>query len=71
MKITDLKILMVNRFMYVKIYTDEGLSGLGECGAWGYLDAAAAAAEIFKDYLSGAVIIIIASILTATIGRGL
>ncbi|MDR2478159.1 MAG: mandelate racemase/muconate lactonizing enzyme family protein [Treponema sp.] len=53
MKITDLKVLMVNRFMYVKIVTDEGLTGVGECGAWGYLDAAAAAAETFKDYLIG------------------
>jgi galactonate dehydratase len=53
MKITDLKILLANRFMYVQIYTDEGLTGLGECGTWGYLDAAAAAAETFKSYLVG------------------
>ncbi|MFP3040773.1 mandelate racemase/muconate lactonizing enzyme family protein [Treponema primitia] len=53
MKITDLKVLMVNSFMYVKIFTDEGLTGLGECGAWGFLDAAKAAAEIFKGYLIG------------------
>ncbi|MDR3140079.1 MAG: mandelate racemase/muconate lactonizing enzyme family protein [Treponema sp.] len=53
MKITDLKVLMVNRFMYVKIYTDEGLTGVGECGAWGFLDAAAAAALTFKSYLIG------------------
>jgi galactonate dehydratase len=53
MKITDLAILMVNYFMYVKIFTDEGLTGIGECGAWGFLDAAAEAARMFKTYLIG------------------
>jgi galactonate dehydratase len=53
MKITDLKVLMVNRFMYIKIFTDEGLTGVGECGAWGFLDAAAEAAQAFRTYLIG------------------
>jgi galactonate dehydratase len=53
MKITDLKILMVNNFMYVKICTDEGPTGVGECGAWGFLGAAAEAARSFRSYLIG------------------
>jgi galactonate dehydratase len=53
MKITDLQILFVDNFMYVRVYTDEGLTGLGECGAWGYLDAAAEAVRSFKSYLIG------------------
>jgi galactonate dehydratase len=53
MKITEIKILRVNSFMYVKIFTDEGLTGLGECGTWGFLDAAAEAVETFKSYLIG------------------
>jgi galactonate dehydratase len=53
MKITDLKVLKVNRFMYVRICTDEGLSGIGECGTWGFLDAAAEAVRSFSTYLIG------------------
>ncbi|UJL47410.1 mandelate racemase/muconate lactonizing enzyme family protein [Virgibacillus sp. NKC19-16] len=53
MKITDVKILPVNRFLYVKVFTDEGIVGLGESGAWGFLDASAEAVNSFKTYLIG------------------
>ncbi|WP_110649739.1 mandelate racemase/muconate lactonizing enzyme family protein [Salinicola peritrichatus] len=53
MKITDVEILPVNRFLYVRITTDEGLTGIGESGAWGFLDASAQAMETFKQYLIG------------------
>ncbi len=53
MRITDVKVIKVNRFMYVKVFTDEGIEGVGECGAWGFLDAAAEAVETFKTYLIG------------------
>ncbi len=53
MNITDIEILRLDRFLYVRVHTDEGISGLGESGAWGYQDAAAAAAETFKRYLIG------------------
>ena len=53
MKITDIKILFVDNFMYLQISTDEGITGLGECGAWGFLDAAAEAAKSFTGYLIG------------------
>ncbi|MFD1848879.1 mandelate racemase/muconate lactonizing enzyme family protein [Oceanobacillus bengalensis] len=53
MKITDVKVIPVNRFLYVKIFTDEGLVGLGESGAWGFLDASAEAVKSFKTYLIG------------------
>ena len=32
MKITDFKVLRANRAVYCKIYTDEGIVGLGESG---------------------------------------
>jgi galactonate dehydratase len=35
------------------VYTDEGIVGLGESGAWGYLEASAGAVETFKRYLIG------------------
>ncbi len=53
MKITDIKVIPVNRFLYVKIFTDQGITGLGESGAWGYLKASAEAVESFKTYLIG------------------
>ncbi len=32
MKITDVKIIPVNRYLFVQIYTDEGYVGTGESG---------------------------------------
>lgn len=52
-KITDVKPLFVNTFLYVRVYTDEGLVGLGESGAWGYQNAAAEVVSPFKEYLIG------------------
>ncbi len=53
MKITDIKVLPVNRFLYVQVFTDEGITGIGESGAWGFLDASAEAVNTFKTYLIG------------------
>ncbi len=53
MKITEIKVIQANMFMYVKIFTDEGFSGVGESGAWGFLDASAEAVNSFKAYLIG------------------
>ena len=32
MKIIDVRVIPVNSFLYVKVYTDEGIEGLGEYG---------------------------------------
>ncbi len=53
MKITDIQILPANSFLYVKVLTDEGVEGIGESGAWGFLNASAEAVESFKTYLIG------------------
>ena len=53
MKIVDLKVLRANRSVFCRIYTDEGIVGLGESGAWGFLEASAAALETMKEYLLG------------------
>jgi galactonate dehydratase len=39
--------------LYVKVFTDEGITGLGESGAWGFLKASGEAVESFKTYLIG------------------
>ncbi len=53
MKITDVKTIFVDRYLFVQVYTDAGIVGLGESGAWGYLEPSAAAVEKFKAYLIG------------------
>jgi galactonate dehydratase len=53
MKITDIRTIFVDRYLFVQVYTDEGIVGLGESGAWGYLEASAGAVETFKRYLIG------------------
>ncbi len=53
MKITEVRPMRLNRYCFVKIYTDEGIVGLGEGGAFGALDAMAAQIKHFGEYLVG------------------
>ncbi len=53
MKITAIDTVFVDRYLFVQVHTDAGLIGLGESGAWGFLEASAAAVETFKRYLIG------------------
>ena len=39
MKITAVETVSVDRYLFVKVHTDAGIAGLGESGAWGYLEA--------------------------------
>ena len=45
MKITDVKLRFAKHYLFVQIYTDAGITGLGEAGNWGYLRATAAAID--------------------------
>jgi galactonate dehydratase len=53
MRITDIETIFVDRYLFVQVHTDEGITGLGESGAWGYLEPSAAVVEKWKDYLIG------------------
>lgn len=53
MKITRVEPLSVDRFLFVKIHTDAGITGIGESGAWGFLEASKAAIQKFGRYLVG------------------
>lgn len=53
MKITAVETVPVHRYLFVRVHTDEGISGLGEAGNWGYLEAAEKAIEKFGRYLVG------------------
>ena len=43
----------MSKYLYVRIRTDNGITGIGESGAWGYLEASAGAVEAFREYLLG------------------
>ncbi len=53
MKITDVQTIFVDRYLFVQVHTDAGITGLGESGTWGFLEASAAAVDTFKRYLIG------------------
>jgi galactonate dehydratase len=53
MKITDIRTVPVASYLFVQVHTDEGITGLGESGAWGYLEASERVVETFREYLIG------------------
>ena len=53
MKITAVETLPVDRYLFTKVHTDSGIVGYGESGAWGFLEASAAAIDKFGRYLVG------------------
>lgn len=53
MKITAVRPLLVDRYLFVEVETDEGIVGLGESGTWAFLEASAAAVKVFAEYLVG------------------
>ena len=53
MKITDVKIRQIKHYLFVEIYTDEGIKGLGEAGNWTFVRATATAIEKFIPALIG------------------
>jgi galactonate dehydratase len=54
MRIEKLETLFVDRYLFLKIYTDTGLVGLGEAGCWGYLGACEAVIREWEPALIGA-----------------
>ena len=53
MKITAVEAIPVDRYLLAQVHTDAGITGLGESGAWGFLEASQAAIEKFGAYLVG------------------
>jgi galactonate dehydratase len=52
-KVTEVRPIMLDRFLLVEVVTDAGISGIGESGAWGFLEASEAAVRKFGRYLVG------------------
>ncbi|MGC6174762.1 galactonate dehydratase [Lacrimispora sp. 38-1] len=53
MKITRLEAINASKYLFLKIYTDEGITGVGEVGAWGFLDGTLGVIKKFEEYLMG------------------
>lgn len=54
MKITGIEpILAGGRYLFVKVHTDEGLVGLGECGAWAYQEATVSVLKQMEKMILG------------------
>ncbi len=53
MQITNVRTILVDQYLFVEVDTDAGITGLGESGSWGFLEASAAAVNTFKRYLVG------------------
>jgi len=53
MKITDMELIAASKYLFIKIHTDEGITGIGEVGVWGFLDAAEGVLKKLKGYLIG------------------
>lgn len=54
MKITRVEpILAGGRYLFVRVHTDEGIVGLGECGAWGYQEATAGVLKQMEKMIVG------------------
>ena len=53
MEITEIEPIFADRYLFVRVHTDAGITGLGESGTWGFLEASAGALETFERYLVG------------------
>lgn len=53
LRITAIEPIFVDRYLFVKVHTDAGITGLGESGTWGFLEASAQVMETYKLYLIG------------------
>src|SRR3979409_2242179 len=53
MRITSVETLPIDRYLFVQVHTDDGLTGLGEAGTWGYLEAAEQVVAKWAHYLVG------------------
>jgi galactonate dehydratase len=53
MKITNVETIWVDTALYVRITTDEGITGLGESGVHGYQKPTEEAVKMFGNYLVG------------------
>lgn len=53
MKITGVDIIEAKHYLFVQVHTDEGITGLGEAGNWGFLEATKGAIKKLSQFIIG------------------
>lgn len=53
MKVTNMELIPASKYLFLKLYTDEGITGIGEVGAWGYLDGTIGVLKKLEGYIVG------------------
>lgn len=53
MKVTSVEIIEAKHYLFVKVHTDAGITGLGEAGNWGFLQATKGAIQKFSEFIIG------------------
>ena len=53
MKIEAIEPVLAGSWLFVLVHTEEGITGLGEAGLWGYPEASMAVLKSFEPYLVG------------------
>lgn len=51
MKITSIEYIEASKYLFIKVHTDSGIYGIGEVGAWGYLDGCLGVLKKLEEYL--------------------
>lgn len=53
MKVTDIRSVRAGNYLFVYVDTDSGITGIGEAGAWSFLNAAGSAIEKLREFVVG------------------
>ena len=53
MKITKMELIPASKYLFIRLHTDEGITGIGEVGAWGYLDGTVGVLKKLEGYIIG------------------
>lgn len=53
MKITKMELIPASKYLFIKLHTDEGITGIGEVGAWGYIDGTIGVLKKLEGYIVG------------------
>ncbi len=53
MKVTSLELVPASKYLFIRLHTDAGITGVGEVGSWGYLDGAIGVLKKLEGYIVG------------------
>ena len=53
MKITGLELVPASKYLFIRLHTDAGITGIGEVGAWGYIDGTIGVLKKLEGYIVG------------------